>query len=136
MSTLKEVTADVVALKSTSAIAASLLDTLVSKVEELTSKCIELEGRASNMAARMTHVLKVHKGEITSLRSRLEALEPKARVAAAPRLSTAEFDAGLLSLRHGDTASREWFGISHIRNEAQRLIERAAPMAVAEDVAL
>ncbi len=64
---------------------------LTEAVRPLVIEITELQQRSSNYAARMNSHNKILRGEITSLRSRLEALEPKARVPVAPRLSDAEW---------------------------------------------
>jgi hypothetical protein len=87
---LKEVAADVIALKGTSAIAASLLETLADKVAELTSKCIELEQRSSNFAARVSSHNACYRAEIQALRNEVAELRAgKKFTAPAVRISTA-----------------------------------------------
>lgn len=70
---------------------------LTAEVAALTAKYNALEQRCTNFAARMQHVTKVYRAEISALREQVAALTPKAPVS--DRLSSKDFAAALAELK-------------------------------------
>lgn len=91
----------------------------------------ELQQRSSNFAARVSAVHKAYRGEITSLRERIERLEPKPKAPVVPRLSSAEWDAALAELKSESKTGQTFFAPGIVRAKAEAM--RAAIECRAED---
>jgi mRNA-degrading endonuclease toxin of MazEF toxin-antitoxin module len=80
----------------------------------------ELEQRSSNFAARVNASNKILRGEITALRSQIEALKPKAKAAPVTRLNDAEFHAACKALEAEDGKSFHHHSLVRAKAEEMR----------------
>jgi len=101
---------------------------LTEAVRPLVIEITELQQRSSNYAARMNSHNKILRGEITSLRSRLEALEPKARVPVAPRLSDAAWREAHAALCAESKKGQTFFAPGMVRAKAEAMVAKPEPV--------
>lgn len=86
----------------------------------------ELQQRSSNFAARVNASNKIYRAEITRLRELVEATQPKKVVPLEPRISAAQWDAGMAALR-AKNPGQTFFAPSLVRAEAKAIMTVATP---------
>lgn len=111
--------------KMTLAVLADKVVALEALVAQLVAQNTALEQRASNFAARTTHVRKVLVAEITRLRDRVENGAPRVS-ASAHHVPSDEWNAALAMLKAETGVS--YHAANVVRGKAMRLREQRAAM--------
>lgn len=100
------------------------------QLQPLVDKIIELEGRSSNFAARVSSHNACYRSEIQVLRAEIAALKGDRRFAPSPvRISTEAWDAAhaeLCALHPG----RKYFPANEVRAQAALLVAQEAEFAL------
>ena len=103
-------------------------------VQPLVEEIDELQQRSHNFAARVNAHNKILRGEITSLRARLEALEPKPKAPVAPRLSDADWKAAHAALCAESRTSQTFFAPGIVKAKAEAMKAKPEPVMPATPV--
>lgn len=103
---------------------AALKSEFTAALAPLVSEVLELQQRSSNFAARVNATNKVYREEIARLRDEVAALTPAKPVAAAPRLTDAQWNAAMACLRKAHPG-KTFFAPGVVRATATEMQEHA-----------
>ena len=107
---------------------ATLKTEFAAALQPLVEKCIELEQRSSNFAARVSSHNACYRSEIAALREEVTQLKAGKRfVASEPRISTEAWDAAMTELRQRHPG-KTYFTPAQVRSVAH-----SAALVAAED---